>query len=158
MTPEKDAQALRAYLDDLEAEIRELAEKELDRFRATIERCCLSWGLKKVPAARKPRLTATEKNAAKISPKRIYRGPISMHLAMERMSDEQRRAYRREMERKKKFRNTLDPAVYWSDGKRSLLEIAKLVRQEVGQMDLKFLLGYFETLEKYGLIKMERTG
>ena len=61
------------------------------------------------------------------------------------------------MERKKKFRNILDPAIYWSDGKRNLLEIAKLVRQEVGQIDLKFLLGYFGTLEKYGLIKIERT-
>jgi len=156
--PEKDAQGFRAYLADLEAEIRRLAQKELDRFGATIERFRSSWGLKKVPAARKPRLTATEKKATKIIPKRIYRGPISMRLALERMSDEQRRTYRREMERKKKFRNILDPAIYWSDGKRNLLEIAKLVRQEVGQMDLKFLLGYFGTLEKYGLIEIERTG
>jgi len=158
ITPEKDAQGFRAYLDDLEAEIRELAQKELDRFRATIERCSLSWNLERVPLARKPRLTATEKKAAKIIPRRICRGPISTRLVLERMSDEQRRAYRKEMERQKKFRNILDPAIYWSDGKRSLLEIARLVRQEVGQMDLKFLLGYFGTLEKYGLIKTERTG
>ncbi len=158
ITPEKDTQDFRAYLNDQEAEIRELAQKELDRFKVTIERYRLSWSLKKAPTVRKPRLTVTEKKAAKIVPKRIYRGPISMRLVLERMSDEQRRTYRKEMEKKKKFRNTLDPASYWSDGKRSLLEIAKLVKQEVGHMDLKFLLEYFENLEKYGLIKIERTG
>jgi len=157
ITPEKDAQGFRVHLNDLEAEISELAQKELDRFRVTMERCRLFWVLKKAPATRKPRLTATEKKAARVIPRRIYRGPISMRLVLERMSDEQRRTYRKEMERKKKFRNILDPAIYWSDGKRNLLEIAKLVRQEVGQIDLKFLLGYFGTLEKYGLIKIERT-
>lgn len=59
------------------------------------------------------------------------------------------------MLKKKKFWSTLDLAVYWTNGVKSLLEISRLVKQEVGKIDLEFLIDYFRIISKYGLIEVE---
>jgi hypothetical protein len=38
--------------------------------------------------------------------------------------------------------------VYWADGKRSLLDISRLVELEAGSTDLEYLAGYLELLKK----------
>jgi hypothetical protein len=45
-------------------------------------------------------------------------------------------------------------AVYWSDGKRNLLEVANLVELESGRRDVDYLLGYYQFLEKMGLVSL----
>ena len=45
-------------------------------------------------------------------------------------------------------------AVYWADGKRSLLEVARLVELESGRSDLPYLVGYFGYIEKMGLVSL----
>ena len=44
-------------------------------------------------------------------------------------------------------------AVYWADGKRSLLDISRLVEMEAGSTDLMYLAGYFELLKKLKLLE-----
>jgi hypothetical protein len=60
------------------------------------------------------------------------------------------------MLKKKKFWSTLDLAVYWTDGVRSLLEISRLVKHEAGKVDLEFLIEYFKIITHYGLIEVEK--
>ena len=79
-----------------------------------------------------------------------------MDLALEKMTEEERVAYLKMMLKKKKFWSTLDLAVYWTDGVRSLLEISRLVKQEAGKVDLEFLIDYFKIISHYGLIKVEK--
>ena len=47
---------------------------------------------------------------------------------------------------------------YWVDGKRTLADVAHLVEMETGTRNDEFLEEYFETLEKAGLVKMEKLG
>jgi len=79
-----------------------------------------------------------------------------MDLALEKMTEESRVAYWKMMLKKKKLESILDLAVYWTDGVRSLLEISKLVKHEVGKVDLRFLIDYFRILSQYGLIKVKK--
>ena len=43
-------------------------------------------------------------------------------------------------------------ALYWTDGKRNLLEISELVELEAGSVNLEYLKDYFEWLMKLELI------
>ena len=58
-------------------------------------------------------------------------------------------------EHKKEFRILPTLAVYWADGKRSLLEIADLIELETGQRDVELLAEYFQTLAKLNLVELE---
>ncbi|MCK4244836.1 MAG: hypothetical protein KAX20_04340, partial [Candidatus Omnitrophica bacterium] len=46
--------------------------------------------------------------------------------------------------------------IMWVDGKRNLLQISRLLRQEVGEADTKDLVDCFKFLERYGYVKMRR--
>ncbi len=133
-----------------------LAKRELERTRQAVETYCKAKGYGKLSVFRKPRMKKEEKIAATILPRRIYRGPISMALALEKMTDEERVAYRKMMLKKRKFWSTLDLAVYWIDGVKNLLDISRLVKQEAGKVDLEFLIEYFKVIGKYGLVKVEK--
>lgn len=45
---------------------------------------------------------------------------------------------------------------WWFDGKRSLLEAARLASQELGALDLEDFIAYVEFLERYGYVRVER--
>ncbi len=57
-------------------------------------------------------------------------------------------------EHKKGFFTLPTLAVYWTDGKRTLLEIADLIELETGQRDVELLVEYFQTLAKLNLIEL----
>jgi len=156
IVPKKEKKMFKAYLRSLETDVKRLAKRELERTRQAVQMHCKAKGYGELPVFKKPRMKKNEKMAAAIVPKRIYKGPISMDLALEKMTEEERVAYRKMMLKKKKFWSTLDLAVYWTDGVRSLLEISRLVKQEAGKVDLKFLIDYFKIISQYGLIKVEK--
>jgi len=156
IVPKKEKKMFKAYLRSLETDVKRLAKRELERTRQAVQMHCKAKGYGELPVFKKPRMKKNEKMAAAIVPKRIYKGPISMDLALEKMTEEERVAYRKMMLKKKKFWSTLDLAVYWTDGVRSLLGISRLVKQEAGKVDLKFLIDYFKIISQYGLIKVEK--
>lgn len=156
IVPKKEKKMFKAYLRSLETDVKRLAKRELERTRQAVQMHCKAKGYGELPVFKKPRMKKNEKMAAAIVPKRIYKGPISMDLALEKMTEEERVVYRKMMLKKKKFWSTLDLAVYWTDGVRSLLEISRLVKQEAGKVDLKFLIDYFKIISQYGLIKVEK--
>jgi hypothetical protein len=47
---------------------------------------------------------------------------------------------------------------YWVDGKRTLADISDLVEAETDARNDEFLEEYFETLERVGLVRMEKRG
>ncbi len=156
IVPKKEKKTFKAYLRSLETDVKRLAKRELERTRQVVETYCKAKGYGELHVFKKPRMKNDEKVAAAMVPRRIYRGPISMDLALEKMTEEERVAYRKMMLKKKKFWSTLDLAVYWTDGARSLLEISRLVKQEAGKVDLEFLIDYFKIVGKYGLIRVEK--
>ena len=156
IVPKKEKQMFNAYLRSLETDVKRLAGKELERIRQAVEMYCKALGYGELSAFKKPRLKKDEKMAAAMIPRRIYRGPISMDLALEKMTEEERVAYQKMMLKKKKFWTTLDLAVYWTNGVKNLLEISRLVKQEAGKIDLEFLIDYFRIISKYGLIEVEK--
>jgi hypothetical protein len=156
IVPKKEKKKFRAYLRSLETDVKQLAKRELERTRQAVEMYCKAKGYSELPVYRKPRLKKNEKIAAAMVPRRIYRGPISMALALEKMTEEERAAYRKMMRKKRRFWSTLVLAVYWTDGVRNLLEISRLVKQEAGKVDLELLIDYFKIISKHGLIKLEK--
>jgi len=154
--PKKEKKKFKTYLRGLETDVKRLAKRELEHTRQAVEMYCKAKDHCELSVSRKPRMKKDEKIAATMVPRRVYRGPISMALALEKMTEEERVAYRKMMLKKRKFWSTLDLAVYWTDGVRSLLEISRLVKQEAGKVDLEFLIEYFRIIGEYGLIKVER--
>ncbi len=155
IVPRKEKKTFEAYFRSLEIDMKRVAERELERTKQAVKMYCRAKGYGELPVFEKLRMKKDEKMAATMVPRRIFRGPISTDLALERMTEEERVAYLKMMLKKKKFWSTIDLAVYWTDGVRSLLEISRLVEQEAGKVDLKFLIDYFKAIGKYGLIKVE---
>jgi aminopeptidase YwaD len=89
-------------------------------------------------------------------PVRKYPGPISTRKVLLDMSFEQRKAFKKKEDDVEGSRLLETLAVYWSDGKRTLSEINRLLIYEAGQSSIAFLKWYFEFLEEYGLIHLKR--
>jgi len=102
-------------------------------------------------------LSESERKAAAMVVQRRYRGPLQVRPHLHKLSPEDREAlWRLQQEHKEFVRAPLTLALYWCDGKRTLLEVADLVEQECGQRDVEALVGYFELLEKMELIRIYR--
>ncbi|MBS7638783.1 hypothetical protein KEJ49_07915, partial [Candidatus Bathyarchaeota archaeon] len=138
------------YISDLE----EFTEEETHLAKLTIEEYLKQKGIK--PTQKKKVLDETEKDAAKRIPKRIYKGPPSTRSWIRRLSREDRDALWRLEKEHRESRILGILALYWTDGRRSLSEIADLVELETGKRDINYLLEYFGFLEKMGLIQIER--
>jgi aminopeptidase YwaD len=89
-------------------------------------------------------------------PVRKYPGPISTRKVLLDMSFEQRKAFEKKEEDVEGSRLLETLAVYWSDGKRTLSEINRLLIYEAGEGSIEFLKWYFEFLEEHGLIHLKR--
>jgi len=109
------------------------------------------WTLPK-PAERS--LTPEEKTASQKVPQRVAPGPIPFTFLMSNWSKADREAWRQAAQAHKDFDQVAQTvAVYWADGRRTLLEIADLVEMETGKRDVPFLLTYFDLLAKAGAIR-----
>ncbi len=141
---------LDSTISELVADLEASTKVERQRAEATIR--CLAeakgWMLK----SRRKRLTKVEKEASIIVPVRKFRGPVSTRQWVGKLSPEDREAFYRFGKAHKEASGMETLAVYWSDGKRNLLEVSRLVELESGRSDLEYLIGYFRFLEKMGLV------
>jgi hypothetical protein len=125
----------------------ESLEKEFEHFTA-IEK-------EKIPViAEKEK--GKEKEECTWVPTRIYRGPISTRKIFLEMPFEELKAYEKKKKEYKDARVIGIMGVYWADGKRTLSEIDRLIRMEIGRSSLECLKWYFEFLEKYNLITLKK--
>ncbi|MCD6264159.1 DUF4910 domain-containing protein [Candidatus Bathyarchaeota archaeon] len=152
----EEAGSLEMALSLLEEEIREAAEEEYRRAERAVGDYAFLIGATPLPEPEKEK-TDLEAKAEKMVPKRIYRGPVSLREYLLRLSEEEREELRKLQKEHRESRVLGTLAMYWTNGERNLLEIAKLVEFETGKRDLEFLVRYYEFLERMGVIEMERT-
>lgn len=97
-----------------------------------------------------------KERARQVVPKRVFRGPISMRAVTVRMTQEERDAWHAFTQEHREASRTLPTvALYWADGRRSLMEIAGLVEMEIGECDLELLVRYFELLARHEFVTLQ---
>jgi len=143
-------------VDGWQEEVAEFAERESARGEEAIGAWAEGRDLAELPEASKRELDAWEEKAARIVPQRLYRGPVSLrsYLLSQLGEEEREQVWQLRKEHKKGFFTLPTLAVYWTDGKRTLLEIADLIELETGQRDVELLVEYFQTLAKLNLIEL----
>ncbi len=135
---------------ELEKETRSLARKEVEQAQAFVHRTV------RIGSTKARKLDKREERAAQLVPQRVYRGPISLASYLLELSDDEREGWHRLTKEKRDLLfNLLPAALYWSDGKRNLLEIADLLELEFQKRDMELLVRYFELLGKLKLIELK---
>ena len=143
-----------SLIESLSGEAAHLVQLELDRGRRAAGDCIRALGadgLSEPPE--EP--DEWEQKAVAMTPRRLYRGPVSLRAAMSELSLEERVAVRKLVQSRKAGGRTLPTlAGYWADGRRSALEIVDLVEMEFGIRDAELVVKYFELLHKVGLVDL----
>lgn len=136
-------------------EVAEFARAELAKGEEAIKACVSEQVWSELQEAPKREPDEWEEKAARMVPRRLYRGPIPLRHYLNQLSEEEReRLWQMRKERQNKFYTLPTLAEYWADGKLSLLEIADLIEIETGQRDVELLVEYFQTLGKLNLIEL----
>jgi aminopeptidase YwaD len=143
---------LDSVITELVTDLEASAKSERKRAEATIRRLAEAKGWTLKP--RRTRLTKLENEASTIIPVRKYRGPVSTRQWMSKLSPDDQEAFYQFGKAHKDASGMETLAVYWSDGERSLLEVSRLVDLESGRCDLAYLVGYYQFLEKMGLVEL----
>ena len=137
-----------SMIDDLESTVRD----QLEIGQKVLEKVLKTSGLTPEPQD-KPEEDIL-KDASKMIPERIYRGPVSTRYWERQMSEEDREGFRKLGKDYENCRTLGTLALYWTDGDRNLQEIGELVELETGRTNLEYLMKYFRFLEKMNLIKI----
>jgi len=111
-------------------------------------------GLRDLPSLPSPEPDENERKAARMVPRRLYRGPLYTRPYLNRLSEAEREEWRQVLKDRRKAWTLAVRAQYWADGQRTLLEIADLIENEIEERDVAFLVRYFELLEKMGLVEV----
>ncbi|MGA9351675.1 MAG: DUF4910 domain-containing protein [Anaerolineae bacterium] len=135
-----------------QGEVAEFANRESVKGEEAIRVCVGEGGWAELSARE---LDEWEDKAARMVPRRLYRGPVPLHSYLNQLSEKDReRWWRLGKERKKGFFTLPTLAEYWANGKLSLLEIADLIELETGQRDVELLVEYFQMLGKLNLVEL----
>jgi hypothetical protein len=137
-----------------DADIITAGQRELGRASAALSDL---FDLEEIPQPEQRRLDKVEGKAQNLIPHRTLRGPFPINARLPRLSPEEREeAYR--LLKEHGYSPVPLLAMYWTNGERTLLEIADLVELESGQRKMEVLVSYYELLEKLGLIKLQQAG
>jgi hypothetical protein len=97
--------------------------------------------------------TRAEREAAKLVPVRLFTGPVQTRGALKNASREEREWLYQFLKKDAQGMGLrFDLALFWSNGKRNLLEIADLVEAEAGGRDVEALVTWFRFLKRLKLI------
>jgi hypothetical protein len=135
-------------------EVAEFANRESARGEEAIKALARGRDWAEQPEESKRELDEWDEKAARMVPRRLYRGPVSLRPYLYQLGDEEREQRWQFLKAHKKGFALPDLAVYWADGKRSLLEIADLIELETGQRDVELLVEYFQMLGKLNLAEL----
>lgn len=149
----KGSQLLGRFKKQLTAELKESINRCIEVTEKTIINYSVTRGIFLETKNRQP-LSELEKEAESMIPIRIHRGPPATRYWVNRLDEKDRESLWRIRKDYKEDQVLSTPALYWTDGKRNLLEISELVDLEVGRTNLEYLTAYFRLLEKMGLIEI----
>ena len=146
-------------IDELAAEAERAAQHELAWTKKAVDLRAAGLGLAALPdlpPREKSDLSDQECQAAERVPVRLVRGPVPLGNHLQRLDAEDREQWRRLRKSREggMHYTSTELALYWADGKRSVLEIADLVELEAGVRDVELLLAYFELLAKLGFVTL----
>jgi hypothetical protein len=97
-----------------------------------------------------------QEELARLVPRRLYRGPLSVRAHLSKLPPEDRLSWYRLAERAGGGWTTAQRmAQYWADGQRPLEEIVELVELESGRRRAQELLQCFRLWEKMGLVALD---
>ncbi len=95
-----------------------------------------------------------ERRSAAMGPRRVGRGALTVGNRRSRLSPEDREARRQLMKERQRWVALL--ATYWTDGRRTLLEIAERAEAKSGRHDVEGLVRYDMLLEEMELVGISR--
>lgn len=96
-----------------------------------------------------------EENASRTIPQKVHPGPFYILYHYHHLSNDVRDEWHRlRKEHKDSFSLLPDLSIYWTDGKRNILEITNLIKLETGLYDLPLLWKFYTLLEKIGEIRL----
>jgi len=132
----------------------EVTERELVRVKELMTKLSESLGLRvkkskeeEEPSRKNPELLAI--------PVKKYRGAITgLHRTVLDYKDY--REYSNLVKKNEEMATTIDSAIYWIDGKRTINEICELIDAEFGKVDREFLLKMLKFYEKHGFLKLKK--
>jgi hypothetical protein len=99
-------------------------------------------------AYKKPKETKITKEAKHLTPKRLFKGPLSSEALRRVLGEEKYEWYKKLGREDKEFRKKTYELVNFIDGKRTVNEIAKAVSAEYSETDLENVLKFMYDLEK----------
>jgi len=146
-------------IEELAAEAEQAARHELSCAKKALDLHSAGLGLvalPDLPSRGQDDLSDQERQAAERVPVRLVRGPIPLGNHLGRLKAEDREQWRRLVKARTggMYYTLTELALYWADGKRSVLEIADLVEMEGGGRDVELLLAYFELLAKLEFVRL----
>ena len=141
-------------VDEFQAEAEEAVRRELAWARGGVDLHAAAMHLDRLPIIPPRETSEEEQQAAGLVPVRKAPGPIPLQQHLPRLEEEDRLAWGQLLQEREGWgHHTLTSlALYWADGRRSLLDIADLVELETGSRDVALLLAYFRLLGKLGLV------
>ena len=142
---------------ELQAEAEQALYHELAWAQGAVDLRAAELGLEALPELQPPDLSEEERQAARLIPARLTRGPIPLGQLLHRLDEDSREQWHQLLKaRKDSAFYTLSALVlYWADGARSVLEIADLIELEAGKRDVELLLVYLRLLEKLGFVEFK---
>jgi hypothetical protein len=148
----KDSKDIENTIEMLLQDQKRLVQEEKRRAESAINNFANAAKLIPLPITRKIS-RKLEKEATRIIPKRVFKGPISIKPWQKKLSPQDSEKFWRLGKENPQNRILGTLALYWTDGKRNLNEISKLVELETGRTDLHYLKEYYRLLREMGLIE-----
>jgi len=137
------------------SEIRSFYEAEYRNAVEAIEEFTEKRGIAELPAEKMEGKPGPEGDDR--VPVRLHRGPLSTRYWIVRLSPEDQEAYRALNKRLGfEYGGPITYALYWTDGKRSIREISRMIDMEIGMTNLGYLVEMYRYLEMMGVVGFHR--
>ncbi|MHB9144562.1 MAG: DUF4910 domain-containing protein [Symbiobacteriia bacterium] len=152
--PERRADYL-AVVDDLSREMRRAATSQV-RIAGVPKGIAEAAAAPAAPNGSTVAPAELAKRAGEMVPQRVYRGPAPLGLRgfLHLLTAQEREDWRLFNKAHPDGSKIDSLLLYWADGRRNLLDIARQVQLETGYFDLEFAVRYMEVLQKLGLIRV----
>jgi hypothetical protein len=140
----------------LQDEVDLAVPHEIERARAILLEHAHGLGLSAIPetAAREP--DESERKAATLVPQRLFRGPVSVHDYLYRLTPQEREEARGWFKQDRDLYGVVSTSTdYWIDGKRTAAEIVDLVELETGKRDVQLVLRHLHLMDRLGLVSLQ---
>jgi aminopeptidase YwaD len=147
---------IECHVVDLQVRAQQATQQELAWVKGAIDVRAATLSLDTLPVESPADLSDEEQQAADLVPARQVRGPIELNDHLRHLGEKERQAWLQMLQAREGWmHHTLtNLALFWANGKRSVLEIADKVELESGQRDVELLLTYFRLLDSLGFVTM----